>query len=635
MKKLLSILLILSIISTVYGQGEFSLYNLNRSVPQAHQLNPAFRPDAKVVIGLPVLSSSHVSIDMDQLNFNQVFTESIEQTLSLNAENVSDALRDKNNFSVQSDLQLFFLGLNLGNNFFSLAINDRVSSWMVYTKDMVDLALFGNGDKRTFGKNLSMDQMLLRQNLYHEIALGYATNIGDKLSIGARFKILSGVLNAQTEQVSGFLRTDADSIHISNSNFAFKNSGYNYFTEELDILSIYRNTLPFVGGNSGIGFDFGAEYKVTDRVSVSASITDLGYINWKENTESYSFDNVNYSFKGFDVIDLIRSDGSNSNFFQNELDSLENLFTPNELENIVYRSSLVSNFYTGVDYKLGEKHHVGAQVYGKIAEGNITPEFGAYYNLRLSKVVNAVVNASFRNGQLHAAGAGVSLDFGPVQIYGTTESVTSLINPQAANLLDARVGLNLKFGRTKNVKEELVVEEAKLETSEVASLEKTSLPNQIEPKSVTSSVSQISSQSAVIVAPIAIASVTMPQLEITVDDIIEEKVVVEHNIEELPETIEEPKVVVVHQGDHEDELDLGHYIVVGAFLSKTNAQKYSTNLKTKGYENQFGFLTEKDFYYVTVYKNTGDIEKARQVRNEFRKKEDFLFPDTWLLSVVE
>ena len=98
MKYLLSFFLITSILSTVHGQGEFSLYNLNTSVPQAHQLNPAFRPDAKIIIGLPVISSSHVSVDMDQLSFNQVFTESIEQSLTLNAENISNALRDKNNF---------------------------------------------------------------------------------------------------------------------------------------------------------------------------------------------------------------------------------------------------------------------------------------------------------------------------------------------------------------------------------------------------------------------------------------------------------------------------------------------------------------------------------------------------------
>lgn len=638
MKKLLSIILIVSIASTVYGQGEFSLYNLNRSVPQAHQLNPAFRPDAKVVIGLPVLSSTHVSMDMDQLSFNRFFTETLEQSLTLDAENVSSLLREKNNFSVQSDVQMFFLGLNLGNNFFSFAINDRINSWLVYSKDMADLALFGNGDERTFGRTLSLDHMLLRQNLYHEFALGYSTTIADKLSLGARFKILSGVLNAQTEQVSGFIRTDADSIHISNSNVAFRSSGFNYFTEDLDILSMYRNTLPFVGGNSGIGFDFGAEYQINDRLSVSGSITDLGYIKWKENTESYSLDNVSYSFKGFDVIDLINGDGGNSDFIQNELDSLENLFTPNELENIVYKSSLVSNFYTGLDYKLGDNHHVGAQVYGKIAEGNITPEFGAYYSLRLGQVVNATVNASFRNGKIHAAGAGVSFDLGPIQLYGTTESVTSLINPQAASLVDARVGMNLKFGRKKRVNNELVADEKEPEGPEDLAVEKAKLPGEIQTREVASSVFDISSNPPAMVAAIAIATAASPPLEIT-EEIDEDKRVpveeVKNEIEELPQIVEEPKVIVVQQGDHEDELELGHYIVVGAFLSKVNAQKYSNSLKSKGYDNEFGFLTEKDFYYVTVYKNSGNIEMAREVRNEYREKEDFLFPDTWLLSVVK
>ena len=623
MKYLLSFSLIISIFSAVHGQGEFSLYNLNKSVPQAHQLNPAFRPDAKIVIGLPVISSSHVSVDMDQLSFNQVFTESVEQSLTLNAENVSNALRDKNNFSIQSDLQLFFLGLNLGNNFFSLAVNDRVSSWLVYNKDIVDLALFGNGDERTFGRNLSLDQMLLRQNLYHEIALGFATDIGDKLSIGARIKFLSGVLNAQTEQVSGYLRTDADSIHITNSNIVFKNSGYNYFTEDLDILSMYRNTLPFVGGNNGFGLDIGIQYHITDRINLSASVTDVGYINWKENTQSFSFDDVTYSFKGFDVVDLINNDGANNDFFQNELDSLGNLYTLQENENIAYKSSLVSNFYTGFDYKITGMHHVGAQVYGKIAEGNVTPEFGVYYNLQFRDVVNAVVNASFRNGQVHAVGAGVSFDLGPIQIYGTSESITSLINPQAANLLDARVGINLIIGKKKKTKEEEVVEDEQ----EVEALEEQEdLSAEIVENEVTPTVSSGVSKSAVAVVPLVIPIVEKPK---SVPEDVQEE------IEEEPVIYSQPEVEVVKQGDHKDELSLGHYIVVGAFLSKSNAQKYSNNLKFNGFNNQYGFLTEKAFYYVTVYKNSGDIEQARMVRNEFRQKEDFLFPDTWLLSVVE
>jgi hypothetical protein len=390
---------------------------------------------------------------------------------------------------------------------------------------------------------------------------------------------------------------------------------------------MYRNTLPFVGGNSGFGLDIGVQYHITDRINLSASVTDVGYINWKENTQSFSLNDVTYSFKGFDVVDLINNDGANNNFFQNELDSLESLYTLQENENIAYRSSLVSNFYAGFDYKITEMHHVGAQVYGKIAEGNITPEFGAYYNLQVGNVVNAVVNASFRNGKVHAVGAGVSFDLGPIQIYGTSESITSLINPQAANLLDARVGINLIIGKKKKAKEEhLVEDEQEIEALEEQADASEEIPEEIVEKEVTSSASTMASQSTAAVVPLVIPIVVAP-MNIP-EDVPEE-------IEEKPVIYKEPKVEVVKQGDHEDEMSLGHYIVVGAFLSKSNARKYSSNLKYKGFNNQYGFLTEKAFYYVTVYKNSGDIDQARVVRNEFRQKEDFLFPDTWLLSVIE
>lgn len=620
MRRLLNFIFAILLATSVMAQGEFSLYNLNKTLPQAHQLNPAFFPRAKVTIGLPVLSSTHLSVDFDQLSFNQVFVKNSEQLYTIDSDNIATLLRDKNNFSVQSDIQLFFLGLNLGNNFFSLAVNDRVSSWMVYTDDIAKLALFGNGHPLTFEENISFDHMMLRQNLYHEVALGYARGISDNLRIGARIKYLSGVLNTQTEQINGFVRTDLDSIHITNTSFAFRNAGFDYLTGDLDILSIYRNTLPFVNNNSGFGLDAGIFYDFTDRISVSASVTDLGYIQWSENTESYEFDNVTYSFKGFDVMDLLNNNGSNSDFIDAEIDSLENLFSPQEFENVPYKSTLTSNFYLGFNYRLAKSHNVGAMVYGRYAEGNLSPEFGIYHNLTLGKVLNAVVNASFRNGKLRAAGVGASVDLGPVQIYGTTESVMSLILPKSASMLDARVGINVLIGKKKprkelveNDEEEIVPEEEEELPEELTAEEKPPEPMNDEPPA------------EVFAAGVAMVAAPEPAEE-------EEAVEFEPIVDE-PEPVQED-VMIVQQGNHKDEFAIGHYIVVGAFLSRENAVNYSNKLKAKGYDNEFGFLTAKEFYYVTVYKNIGDIEKAREVRNEFRRKKDFLFPDSWLLSVV-
>lgn len=614
--KLFKILpLILFIYASALGQGEFSLYSLYRTVPQAHQLNPAFRPGGKVVIGLPVLSSSHLSVDMDQLSFDQVFTENAEQSLSLDLDNISSQLKDRNTFSIKSDIQLFFLGLNLGNNFFSLAFNDRISSQLYYSQDVMDLAIYGNGDGTpTFNRNIELDKLKLSQNLYHEVALGFNRNIKQKISIGLRVKMLFGVVNSQTEQMNGFIRTDHDSIHFNGSNMAFKTSGYGYLSDGRDPLSIYRSTLPMTNGNNGFGLDAGVHYNLSDRINLSASITDLGYINWKEDTKSYGIDDINYSFKGFDLVDLIQNDNTGNNFLQTELDSLKTMFTVKDTTGISYKSTLTSNIYAGFDYQLAKQHRVGVQIYGKMIEGNITPEFGAYYNLRIGKAINTVFNASFRNGKIHAAGIGASVDLGPIQIYGTTESVTSLIKPEAASMLDARFGINLIFGRKKTKKATKTEEEIPVDTVEVVTEEPEIEEKQIEEKVVPEVVPEPK------IIPVVVPVAKDPEPEPVI---------------EKPKPVKKAPVTIVKQGDHKDELGVGHYIVVGAFLFKTNAQKYSDRLRAKGFENQFGFLTEKDFYYVTVYKNNGDIEKARAVRNEYRKKKDFLFPDTWLLSVVE
>ena len=448
-----------------YGQGEFSLYNLNRTVPQAHQLNPAFFSDAKISVGLPGFSSTRIGVDLDQISFRNLFSETGEGFLSLDLDKISGELNTNNNFSLNSDIQLFFFGINFNKNFISLAINERANSWMVYTKDIADLAIYGNGDQRIFGRNISLDRLYLKQNVYHEVALGFARNINDKLSLGARIKLLYGVLNAETDNLSGFIRTDQDSIHITNSSFSLRHSGYGLFDSEQDFMSMALNTLPFSNENTGFGVDLGAQYKITDRMNVSASLIDLGYINWKKDTQNIGFDNVSYSFTGFDLLDLIDNSGASEDLLQQQLDSLESMYTPNETEGIAYKSSLVTNFHAAFDYLVGNKHHFGAMVYGRVANGHVTPEVGAYYNIRLGSILNAVVNASFRNGEISGVGAGMSVNLGPVQLYGTTESVTSWINPEAASLVDARVGINLTFGRKKRAMKEkaLVAEQLAME----------------------------------------------------------------------------------------------------------------------------------------------------------------------------
>lgn len=90
--------------------------------------------------------------------------------------------------------------------------------------------------------------------------------------------------------------------------------------------------------------------------------------------------------------------------------------------------------------------------------------------------------------------------------------------------------------------------------------------------------------------------------------------------------------VVVKRGKHFLELQVGDYVVVGAFGVFENAEKYSDRLHEQGFSNKFGYITETKLWYVHLYESN-DIEKARTERDKYRKMS--LFRKAWVLGVEQ
>ncbi|MGK7392348.1 MAG: PorP/SprF family type IX secretion system membrane protein [Candidatus Cyclobacteriaceae bacterium M2_1C_046] len=105
-------------------------------------------------------------------------------------------------------------------------------------------------------------------------------------------------------------------------------------------------------------------------------------------------------------------------------------------------------------------------------------------------------------------------------------------------------------------------------------------------------------------------------------------------VEEKPDVTPAPEErrVVVKRGDHLLELEEGNYVVVGAFSSYENAERFSDQLFAKGYPTKFGFTTEKNLWYVYLFRS-GDLSQARQERDRIRQNK--LFSKAWVLSVEE
>jgi len=78
------------------------------------------------------------------------------------------------------------------------------------------------------------------------------------------------------------------------------------------------------------------------------------------------------------------------------------------------------------------------------------------------------------------------------------------------------------------------------------------------------------------------------------------------------------------------ELKPGIYVIVGAFGSPNNAKNMTRTLIDSGINANYGFLTEKNLWYVHVF-DGDDINVARSERDRFRNQPTF--KNAWLLTV--
>jgi Family of unknown function (DUF5723) len=421
------------------AQSQFTLYQLNSQLPQANMVNAGLFPDYKLTIGIPALSSTYITNDFGSVSFNRAFSRTANDSLHFDPAQMASYLNENNRIDINANAQLIYLALRTDKNFFSLSLNERVDFGIRYPKSLVKLIGSGNGEN--IGELVAFNNLGVRGQVFHELAMGYGREINDKLSIGIRAKLLSGIVSLDVNNINAALLTTTDSLYLYTPEFNINTTGLDLITGDGDI---FKAATAF--NNIGFAVDLGANYWLTDKLNISLSINDLGGISWKNDTRQFQFDEVKYSFTGIDFIAAI-DNNNNSNLFQQELDSLKGLYSPDTVDGISYKTKLASKFYAGGSYKVGKHHTFGAMFYGDVFKGNFKPAFGLSYNLELGKIWTIGVNGSFRNNSVNNLGIGTTLTLGAFQIYALTENATAFAKFSDARFIDARVGMNLVFGK--------------------------------------------------------------------------------------------------------------------------------------------------------------------------------------------
>ncbi len=439
-----TMLLSLPIIQPVFAQQELLLHS-SPEIWHSNATNPAFFPDEKkFVLGLPgqALDASHSGT----ITYGDVFINNGDKTL-VDFGGIIDKLDPSNKIQFDQRTETVSLGVRLP---FKLALQAghaiRFSGAAVYPKSLPQLLWNGNGPY--IGEELAIapSANLAR---FNEWSLGLSRKLG-VVNVGARIKYLTGTNALSTDPVhsSASIYTSPDiyqltlntdyAFHSSSIITAFDTSGYGFDLQFADFKSVAFTQ------NTGLAFDLGLHAKIGDRLSLDASVLDIGgRITWDTDSDYY-ISQGSYTYEGqvFPGVDIVN--GADNLDFETKLDSLNDIFKFNRTD-ASFETELPLRAYTGVSFDLTKKLALGVSGYLSDRPGvdNDTYALGASARYQIIKPLSVAAMMSINQRKAANLGLQIFLRPGPVQLYFTSDNLLSAFNPANNPAVNFRFGAAL------------------------------------------------------------------------------------------------------------------------------------------------------------------------------------------------
>jgi outer membrane protein OmpA-like peptidoglycan-associated protein len=482
MKKIFKSLIVLFAVfaaaSTVSAQVN-TLYYM-KMMPTRHDLNPAFQPTENWYIGLPTYF--HAGVGNNSLAFNDVFYPKMidghNKTIMFwhegeNQTDFYDKLGGTTKLFQDLSANILSFGFRKNNAYWNFSIAAKEFSSVYLPKDLFKFGVYGMPDTINVNK-FNLDRLSFQMTAYTEIGLGYSKVINERLTVGGKAKFLIGLLNTSfvptklriegtTEyldlQFEGQVNTSVPYIHNTYGEeglITYKEDGTIDDLNTDDYPSELSDFVKWVTDPAGIGgaIDLGVSYKITDRLSVSAALMDLGFISWNKNKSLSLLPTKESShFTGVPMY-LKEEHETITNWADTYGDVL--------LDSINYKTAhkgyttlLPAKLLVGAEYGLvKDKITVGVLSRTTYLNKALFEEVTASLNIIPSDFFNANVSYSVINGNFGTIGLGLGGRLGPLTLYvagdympfnrATWDNIPVPYKNQAFNV---QAGLVFTFGR--------------------------------------------------------------------------------------------------------------------------------------------------------------------------------------------
>lgn len=427
--------------------------------------NPGISIDKKYVIGVG-LSNVHFSVYNSSIRYNNLITDN-DGNMILDANKFINSLDEHDNFiNTNLSLDILRVGFTIGDLFVDLNWRMRYNGEFHYSRDFVGFFVNGNGNY--LGDDNPADFSIgLDLNTFNEISVGLHYDINDKLSIGIRPKLLSGLVNAHINDDGTTIHTDENTYEMT-ANVNLNLQASTVFGMEMNRLSDVQNyfdsmeTFVFedvfdITENIGFGVDFGASYTFNKHFAVAAGVYDLGYIRWRDSKVKHNHkDNVVVNDAIIDDYNqLLNMDIHLEDLY---MDFLEDVWDDDSIfDGGEYKTSLKTRIMLQSYYEFFPMARITgiAQMY--YVKDKLRPAFTIAYSGSFFKFLNFTASYTHSKYSGKSIGAGVSVNLGPMNLYVVTDNLMILDKLGASPLemattydsANVRFGLVATFGKKK------------------------------------------------------------------------------------------------------------------------------------------------------------------------------------------
>lgn len=436
-------------------------------IPQSLLVNPGGKVPQRMHFGIPFLSHLHINGGSSGVTVYDIFGSTGEDINGKIRRKIFE-MKERDFFTATQQEEVLNFGWRSHRGlYFSGGLYQEFDFITYFPRDLAILAWEGNADYLDYPFDLS--QVSATGDLLTVYHFGVNKSVNTRLTLGARAKIYSSILNVRSTQNEGTFTTRlageaGDNIYehrIANADVKIQTSGIASLEENSSVGKFIGRA--FFGGNLGLGFDLGATYDINERWTVSGSLLDLGFIVHAKDVETYHAYG-DYVLDGIELLFPPLADGEPTFPYYEDLENELEEQIPIDTLRTTYTQVRPIKFNSGLLYRFGRiarggktcdclnqggaierEQSVGVQFYSIYRPKGPLMAATLFYHRRLFDFLSVKATYTLDSYSFSNVGIGMAADLGKFNAYFAVDNIAHYGNLAKAKSVSLQLGFNIKM----------------------------------------------------------------------------------------------------------------------------------------------------------------------------------------------